>query len=445
MPGASPWRPAPLSGRAGGERNPFAHPRPTKEAQADAVSALEECVCALTLLPVRLAVLITTVVTAAAVCALCAMGLPDVPPGQTPPPTKGWRRFLVKTAIGLGARVVLFCLGFHTIRVRGAPLAPRKKAPCLVSNHQTFLDVCLWAYLLEAPVSVSAAENASLPVMGGIMRAAQCVFVDRDSKKSGGTATQQLTAVLTNDDFPRVAVYPEGNTSNGEQLTEFKLGAFLPMKPVQPAVITYATWRNRVNASWVEPLGTPIHVVALRLLSQPLQRLDVLLLPPMAPPKGAEPGDVEAARAFARRVRNAMADAAGLPTTEHNYTDTSLMLRAARAGAPDPAAFCIEAGRARDVLGPRAGGHQGLVAIAKKFLKANKGAPLDASALWDVLASPADAGDGDAWGWWGGADGLAAAGLSSPADALRAFDQTLSGAVSFRELVHGVAALTPAR
>uniref|UniRef100_A0A7S3DZA0 EF-hand domain-containing protein n=3 Tax=Pycnococcus provasolii TaxID=41880 RepID=A0A7S3DZA0_9CHLO len=426
---------------------PYAHPPATSSDVLEVLGVL--------LLVPRVVAAIATVLIAALMCSVAAVGLPTPPPAPLmPPPLGGWRRLVVKCAIGYGARILLFCLGFVRIRVKGEPLAPRTKAAAIVSNHQTFLDVCLWAYLAEAPVSVSAKENLGIPVMAGIMKAAQCVFVDRDDPNSAANATKQLTAVLTNDGFPKIVVYPEGNTSNGKQLTQFKLGAFLPLMPVQPAVITYHTFGKRVNASWVEPLGMPITVVALRLLCQPFHTMDVQLLPVVYPPTtaGSNVSTTDAAREFAALVRDKMASASNLPTTEHNYTDTSLMLRAARRGVHDPSVFCVEAGKVRTELGPRVGSHAGLVAAAKAFIDANGGEPLDADSLWSSLSScEAGSGSGEttplldasdkSWGWWGGTRGLERVGLSSPEVALRAFDQTHDGKVTFREFLHGVASL----
>jgi lysophosphatidylcholine acyltransferase/lyso-PAF acetyltransferase len=43
-------------------------------------------------------------------------------------------------------------------------------------------------------------------------------------------------------------MFPEGNTGNGRALCAFKLGAFLPGKPVQPYVIKYSN--PTLDVSW---------------------------------------------------------------------------------------------------------------------------------------------------------------------------------------------------
>ena len=97
-------------------------------------------------------------------------------------------------------------------------------------------------------------------------------------------------AIARDDRWPRIVVYPEGNTCNGRQICGFKarrarclffvpwpcpltcrrslqLGPFQPGMPVQPMVISYAR-NKRLDPCWVEPAGLPVHIVAARLLLQ---------------------------------------------------------------------------------------------------------------------------------------------------------------------------------
>jgi hypothetical protein len=45
------------------------------------------------------------------------------------------------------------------------------------------------------------------------------------------------------------------------------MGPFQPGVPVQPMVISYAR-NTRMDPCWVEPMGLPVHIVAMRLLLQ---------------------------------------------------------------------------------------------------------------------------------------------------------------------------------
>lgn len=73
------------------------------------------------------------------------------------------------------------------------------------------------------------------PVMGDIMLSQQTIFVDREARESGLSAADKILKVVQNEEFPRVVIYPEGNTSNGRQVASFKLGAFQPVRQATTA------------------------------------------------------------------------------------------------------------------------------------------------------------------------------------------------------------------
>lgn len=169
-------------------------------------------------------------------------------------------------------------------------------------------------------------------------------------------------------------VYPEGNTCNGRQICGFKaravdlpsplslglrqplprqLGPFQPGLPVQPMVISYAR-NKRMDPCWVEPAGLPVHVVAGRMLLQfhnfmearltatacrhcciltraPTARCAQVRYLPVMRPSEAEKKDPAL---FAARVQRAMADALGVPVTEHSFADTRLLFAARKLKLP---------------------------------------------------------------------------------------------------------------
>lgn len=306
-------------------------------------------------------------------------------------------------------------------------------------------------------MGVSAAENLRFPIMSDVMASQQTIFVDREDKSSAARAAALIAAVAADNRFPPLVVYPEGaraapraqaggtprpgpgadapirtrpaharaagNTSNGRQLCAFRAGPFAPLVAVQPVVISYARG-GPVDPSWVEPLGPPVHLLALRMLLTPSLRMTAQYLAPMGPLAG------EAPAAFGRRVQAAMASALGVPVVEYSFSDTRLMFAARKLGL-DPAACCLEADKAQRLWGV---GYE------------------DAR---DALARFAAA--GGAGRAAGRPDGLDAAGLAAalrlPAAAaaprlgalLGTFSQgELSGFATFREFVAGCAPLARA-
>ena len=219
-------------------------------------------------------------------------------------------------------------------------IAAREEAPIIVSNHQGFVDIFLMHILLKIPIGLSAAENRNFPIMGSMMIAFQTIFMDREStdKSAGKMAKNAINVRALDNRYPRLQIYPEGNTCNGSQLCAFKLGAFMPGLPVQPMVIRYndqsktkvsmddAT--NRLDPSWCEPIGMPIHFVALRLLMSWRNTVNVKFLPPMRPLEFER----ERPDLFAARVRSAMAAAMKAELVDYSFTDTALMFKAQKLG-----------------------------------------------------------------------------------------------------------------
>lgn len=64
------------------------------------------------------------------------------------------------------ARAMLFCMGFHWVKVKGK-LSTSEEAPILtVAPHSSFIDALALAVLC-IPSSVSREENDSIPLIGG--------------------------------------------------------------------------------------------------------------------------------------------------------------------------------------------------------------------------------------------------------------------------------------
>lgn len=238
-------------------------------------------------------------------------------------------------------RINLFAAGFHSIRITGK-LAPRAEAPIVVCNHQSFPDI--WFFLWQClPVGVSAMENLRFPVMGDLQASQQTIFVDREDRDSGAKAARLIDAIARDARWPRLVIYPEGNTNNGRQLCAFKMGPFQPGLPVQPLVIDYGARRagRALDPCWVEPLGMPVHILALRLMLQWRNKMSAHWLPVMTPSEAerAQPA------LFAARVQAAMAEHAGIPVTEFSFTDTRLLFAARKLRLP-PATALLEADKA---------------------------------------------------------------------------------------------------
>ena len=111
--------------------------------------------------------------------------------------------------------------------------------------------------------------------------------------------------------MPRpLGVFPEGTTTNGRLLIQFRAGAFRLRCPVQPAFI-------RHSFCWFSPYWTltamPVHVISL--LSQVYNDVHITLLPVHVPTAHEMDHPIE----FANTVRAKIAEYSGMDVTELTF------------------------------------------------------------------------------------------------------------------------------
>lgn len=69
---------------------------------------------------------------------------------------------------------------------------------------------------------------------------AQPIYVKRENHESRSqTITDILERVNSPYTWPQIFIFPEGTCTNGQQLIDFKPGAFYPGHPIQPVTIKY--------------------------------------------------------------------------------------------------------------------------------------------------------------------------------------------------------------
>ncbi|OHS96598.1 Acyltransferase family protein [Tritrichomonas foetus] len=129
-------------------------------------------------------------------------------------------------------RVVYFLLGIYYIKREGE-IDP--KARCFLFNHQTVLDGPM-IYIYKPFIVIGMAELKRTPVAGPILTAAKSLFVDR-SKNEG--IAKVITDYLNEPQEVPMALSPEGRTTKGKFLLQFRTGSFIAKAPIQPVTIRY--------------------------------------------------------------------------------------------------------------------------------------------------------------------------------------------------------------
>merc|ERR1712232_652024 len=153
-----------------------------------------------------------------------------------------------------------------------------------------YLDGMVLASVFDAPKIIAMQGTISTPVIGHFADAIGVIEVDRSSKESRAATMEAITSHVASwkDGDRPLMLFPEGATSNGDDVREFKKGAFIPGQPVRPVVIAYTGSRNPANTNFkttstgeIEPTGD--REWTGEFLGHAIHSLQVRVLPPYVP------------------------------------------------------------------------------------------------------------------------------------------------------------------
>lgn len=117
-----------------------------------------------------------------------------------------------------------------------------------VANHVSYLDIIVLGQLLDARF-VAKSEVATWPLFGLLARLSNTLFVTRDRQKSKHDS-QQIEAAIS--DGQQLIMFPEGTSSDGQDVLSFKSALFAAIDPdrvtagtrLQPVSIAYKTYAD---------------------------------------------------------------------------------------------------------------------------------------------------------------------------------------------------------
>ena len=300
------------------EINPFEH-----SVQLTRRQKLQVAIMTVTIAPIRVIMFIITLLITWLFARVCTAGIsfPLVEPaGKT-------RSFL----FNLGAklfRTLLFCFGFHRIKVEGKR-AKCKEAPILVVGpHSSMMDMFVFSVSSPLPSGLSAEANKYLPLLGVIGNMTQPIYVKRSDGESRKKAINELeTRTSRSGYWPQTVLFPEAGCANRKAFITFKTGAFIPGVPVQPVLIDYM---NDLDCfSWT--LGSPHPLKMLWFcLCQFSIKAKINYLP-VYYPNEKEKLDP---KLYADNVRKIMSQQANLPLTDYSYEDCRLAIKAEKLNLP---------------------------------------------------------------------------------------------------------------
>ena len=140
----------------------------------------------------------------------------------------------------------------------------------LVSNHVSWLDIVVLGAV--APVCfVAKSEIRNWPVFGTLAKLQRTVFVSRSNRRESGEQVSDIAKRMASRSV--IVLFPEGTTTDGNQLAPFKTTLFEAAKIaltnasvetaiVQPAAINYTHFHglpfgraDRIHIAWPGELG----------------------------------------------------------------------------------------------------------------------------------------------------------------------------------------------
>lgn len=121
--------------------------------------------------------------------------------------------------------IVQRTLGRLLLRLMGARVTvtgtPPESPFFLVTNHLSYMDIVLLASQLRC-VFVAKQEVGSWPFIGAVSRALGTIYVDRSSRADVPRVNAEIHHILSAGGG--VVLFPEGTSSRGEKVLEFKAG-----------------------------------------------------------------------------------------------------------------------------------------------------------------------------------------------------------------------------
>lgn len=110
--------------------------------------------------------------------------------------------------------------------VYGIENVPKDEPVMFIANHRSFFDIIMaYAYIPVLTSFVSKKSIGMIPCIGHWMHFLSCMFLDRDSVKSGMAMIKNAISLIEDKNIS-VFIAPEGTRNSSNELLPFKEGCF---------------------------------------------------------------------------------------------------------------------------------------------------------------------------------------------------------------------------
>ncbi len=198
--------------------------------------------------------------------------------------------FILRTGDGRHLRLRFYrgALRILGIRIQEFGDFSSRRPLFLVANHVSYLDIFILGSLIPA-VFVSKREVRHWPLVGWIAAIQKTIFITRNPRQAA-LEVQPLIEAL--NDAHNVIVFPEGTSTDGQQVQRFKTTLFeAPIQAnafVQPVGLVYrdrtgGELSNKDRAFYTWGTDAPFFSHFLKLIVRPGVLVEVWIRPVIAP------------------------------------------------------------------------------------------------------------------------------------------------------------------
>jgi len=196
-----------------------------------------------------------------------------------------------------------FLFSWCAVIVEKGDIPPREPGQIYVANHSSVVDICF--LLKRQKYSITGQKHTG--VIGffqrHVLKSLGCLWFNRMQQKDRSLVSQLIKEHAMDLSKPPLLVFPEGTCVNNEYVVMFKRGAFELGRSIVPVAIKY-------NKVFVDPYWnsrtTSFLMHLFRLMTTWAVVCEITYLDPQYRRKD------ESSIAFATRVKEMIADAAGL-------------------------------------------------------------------------------------------------------------------------------------
>jgi 1-acyl-sn-glycerol-3-phosphate acyltransferase len=166
------------------------------------------------------------------------------------PAGKKMKRRVAIRATALCSRSMLMLFGIRLHVKHRERLGKGSDIRLIISNHLSYIDVFVLSSLLPS-VFITSVELKNTAFLGALAGFAGSLFVER--RKAGGLKKEiESVAFVLGQGFP-VVLFPEGTTSNGDRVQEFKNSLFDSAVVTRADIIPVCLRYTRVNGERITP------------------------------------------------------------------------------------------------------------------------------------------------------------------------------------------------